>query len=264
MGFSKSMYESELAEYYDVMRQYRDYDKECQFADDLIQKHHPGTKKVLDICCGTGEHAIRMTKLGYEVTGIDLSPDMLKLAAKKAKRADVSIEFRCTDVNELDFKARFQAAYCLGYTFLYMTTDSKVMNFFAAIRKSLSTGGLLLVDFINGLSLIKDFQRDKFMYQHDNTTIFQFEQSSLDKARRIKHIEFYYFIDHHDGHMKTIFAEEDLRIFYDDEVQALMLNSGFENADSFGDYTLKPKDSSTPYIVIATGQKGASEWNTKL
>lgn len=253
------MYESELAEYYDLMRQYRDYDKECQFTNNLIQRHHLGTKKVLDICCGTGEHAIRMAKLGYEVTGIDLSQDMLNIATEKAKRAGVSIDFRCVDVNELGITGEFKVAYCLGYTFLYMITDSDATSFFTAIRKALSIGGLFLVDFINGLSLIEDFQRDKFMYQNDNTTIFRFEQSSLDKKRRVKHIEFCYFIDHHDGHIKTIFAEEDLRVFYDDKVQSLMSSCGFNNVKSFGDYALESNDSSIPYIVITTGQKGTSE-----
>ena len=254
-AFSKNMFQSELAEYYDVMHQHRNYSKECQFADKLVQKYCPGTKHILDIGCGTGEHAIRMAQLGYEVTGIDLSPDMINIAKEKAKRAGLSIEFRCINLHELNTVGEFQAAYCLGYTFLYMTTYSEVISFFTAVNKALLPQGVFLVDFINGWSLIEAFHRDKFIYRQENTTIFHFEQPSLDKKRRIKHIEFYYLIDHHDGQVKTVFAEEDLRIFFDDEVKMLLSNCGFKHIESFSDYNLETNSSDVPYIIIVAGQK---------
>ena len=114
------MFEAELAKYYDVMHQYRDYAQECKFTDDLIKRKVPKAKKVLDICCGTGEHAIRMACLGYEVTGVDQSQDMLDIAVNKANSSGQSIDFICSDIFELGIKNEFEVAYCLGYTFLYM------------------------------------------------------------------------------------------------------------------------------------------------
>jgi 2-polyprenyl-3-methyl-5-hydroxy-6-metoxy-1,4-benzoquinol methylase len=259
VAFTKNMFQSELAKYYDVMHQHRNYGQECHFADNLIQKYCPGTKYILDICCGTGEHAIQMAKLGYKVTGIDASPDMIKLAKEKAKKVGASIEFSCINIHELNVIGEFQAAYCLGYTFHYMTTYSDVMSFLHTINKALLPKGLFLVDFINGWSLIEGINRDKFVYQREDATIFHFEQASLNRKKRVRHIEFYYVIDCHDGHVKTISAEEDLRIFFDDEVQMLLSTCGFEKIKSFGDYTLDTKASGVPDIIIVAGQKGASE-----
>ena len=117
---------------------------------------------------------IRMAQLGYEVTGIDSSPDMLSIAEEKAKKAGLVIDFKCVDVNELNTAGEYQAAYCLGYTFLYMTTYSAVMSFFTSVKKALLPQGIFLVDFINGWSLIEEFNRDKFVYRQGNTTIFHF------------------------------------------------------------------------------------------
>jgi SAM-dependent methyltransferase len=252
--FSANMFETELAKYYDMMRQYRDYDKECSFADKLIRKNAPKAKLVLDLCCGTGEHAIRMARLGYKVIGVDQSQDMLDIAAAKAMASGFSIEFICKDIFKLDIKEQFDAAYCLGYTFLYMTTNSDVRGFFKVIRNALLPGGFFLVDFINGLSLIKDFDKDEFIYQHKDATIKQHDRWYLDKRRRIRHLDFEYEITDNDGRVRKIFAEENLRIFYDDEVRSLLSNCGFCNIESFGDYTFERNRTKEPYIVIVSGK----------
>lgn len=249
------MYEAELAKYYDVMHQYRDYDRECCFVDNLIQRNIPTAKGVLDICCGTGEHAVRMARFGYEVTGVDQSQDMLDIAVYKAIRSGLPIDFICRDIFGLGIKEKFEVAYCLGYTFLYMTTDSDVRRFFKAVRNALISGGLFLVDFINGLSLSKDFDKDEFIYQHKNATIRQHDRWRLDRKRGVKHLDFEYEITDSEGRVQRISAEEDLRIFYDDDVQVLLFGCGFTNVESFGDYTLERERADAPYILIVSGKK---------
>jgi ubiquinone/menaquinone biosynthesis C-methylase UbiE len=53
--------------------------------------------KVLDIGCGTGSLSIVLAGLGYEVTGIDLSPKMISFAEAKAKQAGHRITFHAMD-----------------------------------------------------------------------------------------------------------------------------------------------------------------------
>lgn len=255
--FTRNMFETELAEFYDLMRQHRDYGLECDFADSIIQSRYPRARNVLDICCGTGEHAVRMAQRGYIVTVIDASPDMINLAEKKAEREGVSIDYHCTDIKNFVHTNKYDAAYCLGYTFLYMLTHTDAMDFFKTIHGALVSEGVFLVDFINGWSLVTEPTRDKYFYQDEKVNIFQFEHTSVNKEERLMHIEYCYLIDRNDGNVKTIFAEEYLRIFFDDEVQMLMNISGFKNIQSFGDYTIDDKKSvDVPNIVIVVGQKG--------
>ncbi len=253
--YSDTMFTRELAKYYDAMRQFRDYGKEARFADTLIKKCSPGTKRVLDLCCGTGEHAIKMTGLGYDITGIDLSEDMLAIAADKAGKAGLSIDFICGDVNSFEPPDKFEAAYCLGYTFLYMTTHQKAINFLNAVNRMLAPGGVFIVDFINGWSISDEWHKDKATYKFDDATIFLSEQATLDRKRRVKHVEFQYLIDEHNGQVKTVFAEEDLRIFFEDEVRLLMSYCGFDSVKSYGDHKLNNDTESVPEIVIVSGLK---------
>jgi ubiquinone/menaquinone biosynthesis C-methylase UbiE len=249
------MFTNELAKYYDAMRTHRDYGKEVRFADSLIQKYCPGTKRVLDLCCGTGEHAIQMTKLGYEVTGIDLSNDMLAIAREKAENLDLSINFICGNVYNVDVSEKYRAAYCLGYTLLYMTDHSKAVDFFDAVKHALEPGGVFVVDFINGWSIIKEWHKDKATYRFDDATIFLSEQATLDRKNRLKHVEFQYLIDNRNGQVKTVFAEEDLRIYFEDEVGLLLSSCGFETIRSYGDHKLETDNKDVPEIVIVSGLK---------
>lgn len=59
--------------------------------------------QVLDAGCGTGNFSLKLARMGYEVTGIDISPDMLDIARSKAIRSGYSIRFLKMDLTGLDF-----------------------------------------------------------------------------------------------------------------------------------------------------------------
>ena len=71
------------SKYYDLLYKDKDYACETRYVHDLIQKYRPGTKTILDLGCGTGRHDIELAKLGYEVTGVDISADMLSIATQR-------------------------------------------------------------------------------------------------------------------------------------------------------------------------------------
>jgi ubiquinone/menaquinone biosynthesis C-methylase UbiE len=89
-----------------------------------------GCKKIVDVGCGTGGHALRLAKLGYEVTGIDISPTMLEIARQKNK--DGKIKFIRGDMRKLDIlekEEKFDAAICLGQTFSCLITNKDISMF---------------------------------------------------------------------------------------------------------------------------------------
>lgn len=66
----------------------------------------PG-QKVLDVCCGTGDQAIRLAGLGLEVQGIDLDERMIAVAqAKKRRAGEEHVRFQIGDASTLLFKNR--------------------------------------------------------------------------------------------------------------------------------------------------------------
>ena len=110
------------------------------------------SKRLLDIGCGTGRHAIELAKRGYIVTGVDLSGSQLKRAKEKAKEAGVVVRFEQGDARRLQFQNEFDAALilCEG-GFPLMETDEMNFAILQGATRALKPGGILILTTLNVL-----------------------------------------------------------------------------------------------------------------
>ena len=115
--------------------------------------------KILDVGCGTGRHAINLATKGYKnITGIDLSPTMIRAAREVAKEKNVSIDFRVCDARELPFENEFDAALCLCEgAFGLLENDAENYKVLRAIHKSLKKHGVFILTTLN---LFRDAEFD--------------------------------------------------------------------------------------------------------
>ncbi len=81
--------------------------------------HLRKASRILDLACGAGRHAIELARRGYQVTGYDLSEDLVRRARADAKRAKVKVSFVRGDMRELDFRGRFDAVINMFSSFGY-------------------------------------------------------------------------------------------------------------------------------------------------
>ncbi len=104
-------------------------------------------KKVLDVGCGTGRHAIILAEQGYDVTGIDLSEDLVRQAREKAKQMGLSVNFVIQDAVTLPYQAEFDAAIlmCEG-AFSMMETDEKEQSILDGVARALRPGSCVYYD----------------------------------------------------------------------------------------------------------------------
>lgn len=72
----------DYAYYYNAFYQDKDYKSEAKQVDILLQKYGQNIKKIINYGCGTGRHDIELSKLGYDCSGIDVSPLMIDIAKK--------------------------------------------------------------------------------------------------------------------------------------------------------------------------------------
>ena len=77
---------TDYAQQYDVLYQDKDYDAETDLLERVFAAHGLAGNAILDLGCGTGQHALRLARRGYEVTGVDRSPEMLSIARVKAEQ----------------------------------------------------------------------------------------------------------------------------------------------------------------------------------
>ena len=115
------------------------------------------TDRILDLCCGTGRHAIALAKSGYEVTGLDLSNVLLSYAHRNS--GDLSVQFIQGDMRTLPFADRsFDVVLNLFTSFGYFVKDDENKKVLQEISRVLVPGGRFLIDFLNRGYVRKHFQ----------------------------------------------------------------------------------------------------------
>jgi SAM-dependent methyltransferase len=103
---------------------------------------------ILDLACGHGRHANRLTAHGYSVTGIDRSQEFLAIASDEAKRRNVSVRYLCRDVRKYSVVKEYDRVIHLFSSFGYFS-DPENELVIKNIAASLKTGGLLCLDVLN-------------------------------------------------------------------------------------------------------------------
>ena len=123
---------------------------ECDFIENELNSDK--SLKILDVGCGTGRHAIELSKRGYDVTGIDLSETQLERAKEKAALSNIKITFLQQDARNLSFKDEFDVAImlCEG-GFPLMETDEMNFQILDSVTKSLRENGKFIFTTLNGL-----------------------------------------------------------------------------------------------------------------
>ncbi|MDM8560819.1 class I SAM-dependent methyltransferase [Candidatus Parabeggiatoa sp. HSG14] len=211
------------------------YDKET-FTQGTLQEtgfieqelNHDKTKRILDVGCGTGRHAIELAKRGYQITGIDLSESQLKHAKQKAKDESVNVDFQIADARHLSFTNEFDIVImiCEG-AFSLMETDEMNFSILQSATNALKEKGKLIFTTLNALfplyHSVKDFMNDNLVEGNSNNNSFDLmtfrDHSTLD-------------IEDDYGNKKTITCNE--RYYTPSEITWLLKTLGYSKIAIYG------------------------------
>lgn len=131
------------AEYYDLLyATFKDYAAEAGRIAALVRQASPGCRTVLDVGCGTGEHARLLADRGFEVDGLDLSPAFLRIARAKHPAG----RFFEADMGGFRLEGRYDVVLCLFSSIGYLTTIDRVTAALVCFRDHLSPGGVVVVE----------------------------------------------------------------------------------------------------------------------
>src|SRR3954447_1711460 len=111
-----------------------------------------GGERVLDMACGTGRHSHELARRGFEVVGVDISPDLLAIAEADAEAESLSATFLSADLRELDFDQEFDLVLNLNDGAIgYFETEEENHRTFEVIAAALRPGGGNLLQLPNVL-----------------------------------------------------------------------------------------------------------------
>jgi SAM-dependent methyltransferase len=102
--------------------------------------------RVLDVCCGSGRHALPLARLGCRVTGVDVSSEAIAFGRRRAEADGLAVDLRVGDVRALPADVRADAAICMGNAFGYLDHDG-TQAFLADLAGLVVPGGVLVIDY---------------------------------------------------------------------------------------------------------------------
>jgi 2-polyprenyl-3-methyl-5-hydroxy-6-metoxy-1,4-benzoquinol methylase len=142
---------SSIADYYDNIFPLKPV--QVEFITGFVETPFQG-KSILDIGCGTGNLALALTELGFQVSGIDLDPEMVGKARKKADKLDTPSKPIFTVMDMRDIGNNFLSSYfdivtCFGNTLAHLTSEDDLVGFLQELKSILKPTGELLIQIIN-------------------------------------------------------------------------------------------------------------------
>jgi SAM-dependent methyltransferase len=223
--------------YYHILYKDRDYTEAQVFMDNLTNYLNiPEGGKILDLACGKGRHSVYLNRLGYNVTGVDLSIQSIKHASQFAND---TLKFDVHDMST-PYHDTFDAVFNLFTSFGYFEDEACNLNTITSIKEELNEFGFGVIDFMNVNYIIEN------LVEEDVKTVegIDFHQKrSVKDGYIIKDIRF-----EADGeHYKF---QERVRAFTLKDFEELFEKAGVYLLDVFGDYKLHKYHSKTSERLI--------------
>jgi 2-polyprenyl-3-methyl-5-hydroxy-6-metoxy-1,4-benzoquinol methylase len=243
---------TDYAEKYDQENYTQGTAAEVEFIESEIS--HDRSRKILDIGCGTGRHAIELAQRGYLVTGLDLSDSQLERARKKAAAAGVKVTFLKRDARDFRFEEPFDVAImlCEG-AFSLMETDAMNFQILANAGQALKPGGLFIFTCLNALFPLHQSVQNFINENSANESVYVTNSFDLMTFRNFSTIKV---IDDH-GIEKKLNCNE--RYYAPAEITWLLRSLKFSTIDIFGcapgDYQRGRELTSNDFEMLVVAKK---------
>jgi SAM-dependent methyltransferase len=234
----------------------RHYDLLMPGPNDLPFYHRQLFKRpgpVLELGCGTGRLTIALAKLGLDISGLDAHPAMLEQARCKAADASANINFFEADCRTFSLHRRYAQIFFPNNSLSHVLTRKDVEATFRAVKQHLTNNGTFIVDLFTPLArlLAREPNQRYPVGAYDDTDgrgrVVVTERTEYDPATQVNHLTWYYTTE---GGTELASVPLSLRMFYPQEIDALLEYNGFAIEDKFGNFDESVFGSASPKQLI--------------
>ncbi len=193
----------------------QDYEKWADYIEEIFKKHGAKPKLVLDLGCGTGSITNILAKRGYDMIGVDLSPDMLNVARDKAMEEGSDVLYLCQDIREFELYGTVDAIICTLDVLNYITDPEDLGHVFALVKNYLNPDGIFIFD-INTEHKLKNVLGNNTFINDENGIFYTWEN---EYSENISNQYLTFFAENEDGlyerfdenHVQRAYSIEEIR-----------------------------------------------------
>jgi len=198
--------------------------------------------KILDICCGVGRVSCEFARMGFSVTGVDITECFLNTAIEDAKYEKLNIDFIHCDAREFVRKNYFDTAVNLYISFGYFSDLKDDLKVCVNAYESLKKDGSFIIETLGKEIAVRDFVEAEW-----------FERSGCTVLTEYKPVDSWTFLKNRwiilkDGKkVEKIFTQ---RLYSASELRALLHEAGFKNVEIYGDWDESPYNQYAAKLIV--------------
>lgn len=247
-----SAYEA-FASVYDIFMEQVEYDQWMNHIHAIWEKFGLQPKIVIDLGCGTGSIALPLAKEGYDVIGVDLSPEMLTEADHKAMEEGVSVRFACQDMTELELGEEADCILSLCDSMNYLTEDGQLEDAFKSIAQHMKQESLFLFD-LNTEYKFKDVLGQNVFGSAEEHAAYIWE-NDYDEEEKINEYYVSFFIENEDGLYERIEEFHYERAYSMEEIEEGLQAAGMELVEVYDGYSFDAPRAESERLLFAARLK---------
>lgn len=245
-----------LAAMYDALMDDVDYEAWADYIDRMLQKHGGPGKRLLDLGCGTGCISIPLAQRGYQVTGVDISEEMLAAAREKSRALQLDIDWRKQDLTSLQLfdeagnEMVFDAAIATFDVFNHLTEPEDLQMLFHTLNPLLADEGVLLFDVQTPYKL-REYLGNHIFTLHRDDVEYMWE-NHFDEETQICTMNITFFLRQANGLYRRETMTQEERVYDLDLLRLWLKYSDFETAgvyEELSENDVKPEAHRAVFIA---------------
>jgi SAM-dependent methyltransferase len=244
----------EFAYLYDTLMEDVPYDRWVDWVNSLYSQYGSGGKKLLDLACGTGELSVRLSHAGFEVSGVDLSEDMLAVAQAKAGEAGVHIPFYHQDMTQMDSLGEYDVIGIFCDSLNYLQNSGEVAKAFTGVNEHLKTGGLFLFDVHSIHKMDHVFAQSPFTFI-DEEISYIWNCFPGEQLHSVEHELTFFVLDDETGQYARVDESHFQRTYEISEYKKMLHEAGFELLGITADFEQGEPGPEAERILFAARKK---------
>lgn len=239
-----------LARCYDRLTADVDYLKWADYVERHFRKWKRPVRCVAELGCGTGSLTKLLAERGYQVTAVDLSPDMLAVAEQKCR--GLGVLFLCQDMSRLALLERPDAIISCLDSVNYVTRPRALGRMFRNVYHALAPGGLFLFDVKTPAALEG---ADGQTYLDEDDDLFCVWRGEYSPKRRVCGYGLDLFLREEDGSWSRGGEYHEEYAYMPEELEGFLREAGFKHIKIYGDKTMRTPKEDAQRVFFAAGKE---------
>jgi SAM-dependent methyltransferase len=248
---TQGVFGRDYAAAYDDLYQDKDYVAETDLIERVFELYgQRRVRRVLDLGCGTGGHAVELAQRGYEVVGVDRSPDMLEHARARGSSA----RFELGEIATLDLGETFDAVLMMFAVLGYQVGNADLQAALATVRRHLHETGLFFCDFWYGPAVLAERPSERVkVIDTAQGQVIRVATGELDTRHDQCLVRYHVWRIEHGRVSAEVREQHPMRYFFELELDLLLAEAGLElvRLGAFPDLEAEPSERTWNVALVA-------------